>query len=264
MSEGAKMSERDNVPQGAVSWLDLWTSDVEGSRSFYSELFGWEAWEPSAEFGGYWMFARAGQPVAGGMGDMGDTPADNTWKIYVACDDINVSVAAAEALGAQVFAPVAQVGDLGIQAVLADATGATMGLWQPLSFKGFSTTDEHGAPCWFELYARDYHAAVNFYTSVFGLAANVMMDTDEFRYSTLMVGEHEVAGVFDASSRLGEGERSHWVVYWQVDDVSAATQRVAQLGGSVIDGPADSPYGSIATVADPSGAVFKLRQAPSN
>jgi len=35
------MSQREDVPQGAVSWLDLWTSDVEGSRRFYNELFVW-------------------------------------------------------------------------------------------------------------------------------------------------------------------------------------------------------------------------------
>ena len=51
-------------------WADLWTSDVERSRAFYAELFGWEALPPSPEFGGYFMFARDGVPVAGGMGPM--------------------------------------------------------------------------------------------------------------------------------------------------------------------------------------------------
>jgi predicted enzyme related to lactoylglutathione lyase len=40
--------------------MDLWTSDVEGSRQFYSDLFGWFAAEPSEEFAGYWMFLREG------------------------------------------------------------------------------------------------------------------------------------------------------------------------------------------------------------
>jgi len=258
------MSERENVPQGAVSWLDLWTSDVEASRAFYCDLFGWDAGEPSPEFGGYWMFMRHGVPVAGGMGDMGDMLADNTWKIYLASDDIDDTVAKGAAHGAQVFAPPMPVADLGIQTVLADATGATLGVWQPLNFKGFTAMDEHGAPCWFELFARDYDAAIDFYTSVFGVEAKVMSDAGEFRYTTLAVDDHDVAGVFDASARLGQGESSHWVVYWQVDDIASATQRVTQLGGTVIDGPGDSPYGPIATVADPTGSVFKLRAAPTS
>ena len=257
------MSERVSVPQGAVSWLDLWTSDVEGSRRFYSDLFGWEAQEASEEFGGYWMFSRAGVPIAGGMGDMGDLKADNTWKIYVATDDINDMVTKGEGLGAQFFMPPMPVADMGVQTVFTDATGAALGAWQPLSFKGFTTMDEHGSPCWFELNARDFDAAVNFYTTVFGVGTKVMADSDDFRYTTLMVDDHEVAGVLDASGRLGEGVPSHWVIYWQVDDIVSATQRVTELGGAVLEGPVDSPFGQIATVADPSGAVFKLRSSPT-
>ena len=93
------MTTRDSAPIGSPCWADLWTSDVEGSRTFYGELFGWEAQEPSPEFGGYFMFTRNGVPVAGGMGDMGDMPANNTWKIYLATDDIAKTVEAAEADG---------------------------------------------------------------------------------------------------------------------------------------------------------------------
>ena len=52
------MPTRDIAPIGSPCWVDLWTSDVEGSRRFYRDLFGWEAEEPSAEFGGYFMFTR--------------------------------------------------------------------------------------------------------------------------------------------------------------------------------------------------------------
>jgi uncharacterized protein len=81
---GAAMTNRPVAPTGAPCWVDLWTSDVEGSRHFYSELFGWQAGEPSSDHGGYFMFTRAGTPVAGAMGGMGDTPADDTWKPFFA------------------------------------------------------------------------------------------------------------------------------------------------------------------------------------
>ena len=41
------MPTRDRAPIGSPCWADLWTSDVEGSRRFYGELFGWEASAPS-------------------------------------------------------------------------------------------------------------------------------------------------------------------------------------------------------------------------
>jgi predicted enzyme related to lactoylglutathione lyase len=137
------MSERGSVTQGAPCWIDLWTSDVQASRRFYGELFGWEAQEPSEEFGGYFMFTRQGVPVAGGMGDMGDMPANNTWKIYLSTLDINDTVSRGEELGASFVFPPMPVGDMGIQTVFTDATGATLGAWQPLSFSGFTTWEEH-------------------------------------------------------------------------------------------------------------------------
>ena len=99
------MTTREKAPIGSPCWTDLWTSDVAGSARFYGELFGWEAQEPSPEFGGYFMFTRDGVPVAGGMGDMGEMKADNTWKIYLASDDIAKTLELAEAGGAEILGP---------------------------------------------------------------------------------------------------------------------------------------------------------------
>ncbi len=118
------MTIRHSAPPGAPCWADLWTSDVEGSRRFYSELFGWEALEPSPDFGGYWMFDRDGSPTAGGMGPMGDTPPSNTWKPYFCTPDIGATLKAAEAAGATSLGGAMPVADLGVQAVLSDPAGA--------------------------------------------------------------------------------------------------------------------------------------------
>jgi uncharacterized protein len=255
------MPTRDSAPMGSPCWADLWTSDVEGSRKFYAELFGWEAQEPSPEFGGYFMFTRSGAPTAGGMGDMGDMRADNTWKIYLATDDIAKTVEVAEANGAQIVAPVMPVADLGIQAVLIDPTGAHLGAWQPGTFPGFTVLNEHGAPSWFELHTRDYRAAVDFYRSVFRWDTNTVGDNDEFRYTTMRDprGEGELAGIMDATAFLPEGVSAHWSVYWEVDDADATAAKCKALGGSVAMDPKSTPYGRVATVKDPAGAEFKLR-----
>src|ERR1700730_12169251 len=91
------MTTRDSAPTGAPCWVDLFTSDVEGSRRFYGELFGWEAGEPSPEFGGYFMFNRNGVPTAGCMGAMDGVTARDLWTIYLATDDITGTLKAAEA-----------------------------------------------------------------------------------------------------------------------------------------------------------------------
>jgi uncharacterized protein len=255
------MPTRDSAPVGAPCWADLFSSDVEGSRRFYSELFGWEPQEPSAEFGGYFTFTRDGVEIAGCMGDMGDIPATNTWNVYLATDDINKTVEATAAENGQVVAPPMDVADLGTQAMLNDPTGAHLGAWQAATFPGFTVIGEPGAPSWFELSTRDYTAALDFYRSVFGWDTAVVADNDEMRYSVMRdhQGEGEWAGIMDAAGFLGEGVPSHWSVYWEVEDVDAAIGKVKALGGSVVMDAEDTPYGRLATVTDPAGAEFKLR-----
>ena len=260
------MSTRSSAPLGSPCWTDLWTSDIEGSRAFYSQLFGWEAQSPNPEFGGYFIFTRDNVDVAGGMGDMGpDMPANDTWKVYLATDDITKTVEAAEAAGAQILSPAMPVADIGVQAVLIDPTGAHLGAWEARTFPGFTVLNEHGTPSWFELHTRDYDRALEFYRSVFHWTTEVVGDDDQFRYSTIQdpEGDEPLAGIMDASGFLPEGAAPYWSVYWEVDDIDASLTQLRTLGGSVVTAAEDTPYGRIATVADPAGAVFRLRTGPA-
>jgi predicted enzyme related to lactoylglutathione lyase len=210
------------------------------------------------------MFTRDGVPTAGAMGPMGDMPADDRWKVYLASDDAVKTVSAAEAQGAHVTAPVGAVADLGTQAVLVDPTGAQIGVWQPGAFPGFTVLSEHGAPGWFELLTRDHAAAVAFYRTVFHWETDAVSDTEEFRYTTMRdpSGEGELAGIMDAKGFLPADVLSHWSVYWQVDDAAASVAKVKALGGAVVIDARDTPYGLLAEVADPAGARFNLRTPP--
>lgn len=254
------MTTRESAPVGAPCWADLWTSDVEGSRRFYSQLFGWEALEPSPDFGGYWMFEREGAPTAGGMGSMGDVVADDSWKPYFCTDDIDSALKSAEGAGAVVLGGAMPVADLGVQAVLADPTGAKFGLWQPGTFAGFRVLAEPGAPSWFELHTSDHARAVAFYQELFGYEIARTADTDEFRYFTFRVrgSDEDLGGMMDSSRWLPQGAE-HWAIYWLVEDAQSAADRVKALGGSVRQGPDDTPYGILTVAADPAGAEFKLQ-----
>jgi predicted enzyme related to lactoylglutathione lyase len=257
------MSTRDHFPLGAPCWADLWTSDVEGSRAFYSEVFGWEAQESDPQFGGYFMFHRDGVPAAGAMGDMGeDMKATDTWKIYLNTDDIAKTLAAATTAGAELLAPSMPVADLGTQGILLDPTGAHLGAWEPGTFPGFTVLGEHGTPSWFELFTRDFDAALEFYRSVFHWEIESVGDSAEFRYSVVKNPDAagELAGIMDAGAFLPEGVPAYWSVYWEVDDPEATIDTITKLGGSVVAAFEDTPYGRLATVTDPAGAQFKLRK----
>jgi predicted enzyme related to lactoylglutathione lyase len=150
------------------------------------------------------------------------------------------------------------VADLGSMAVITDAGGAAIGLWQPGTHKGTGILAEPGAPAWFELHTRDYGPSVQFYKDVFGWDTHTMSDTPEFRYTTFGEGEAALAGIMDSTGFLPEGVPAHWALYLRVDDTDTAAKTVVDLGGAVIMPAEDTPYGRIAMVSDPTGAHFRL------
>jgi predicted enzyme related to lactoylglutathione lyase len=245
-------------PIGAPCWVDLMTSDTERSRAFYSELFGWTAEDPNAEFGGYFNFTKDGVLVAGCMASQPDAGMPDVWSVYLATDDARKTVDAAAGEGGQVMVAAMDVADLGTMAVVGDPGGAVIGVWQPGRHQGFGISGQPGTPSWFELHTRDYDAALDFYRNVFRWDTHAISDTPEFRYTTLRDGESWLAGVMDASGFLPDGVPAHWSVYFGVDDTDAALAKIVDLGGSIVMPAEDTPYGRLAAAADPTGARFKL------
>ena len=70
-------------------------------------------------------------------------------------------------------------------------------------------------------------------------------------------------GVMDAADFLPDGVPASWSVYFGVADTDVALSEIVALGGEVLMGAEETPYGRLATAADPTGAVFKL-VAPSS
>jgi hypothetical protein len=236
--------------------VDLASSDVERSRAFYTELFGWESTEPTAEFGGYSNFTKDGVLVAGLAGQMDEAP--NVWTVYLAVEDAEATAEAITKHGGTVVAPPMPVGDLGSMAFLADAGGAHVGIWQPGLHKGIGVLAEDGTPAWFELHTRAYKESVEFYREVFGWDTFTAAEGPELNYTTLGEGEAGLAGVMDASAFLPEGVPSTWNVYFQAADVDATVAKAVQLGATVTQGPDDTPYGRLVVLTDPTGASFRL------
>jgi len=257
------MPTPDLAIPGVPCWTDLMTSDPDASAAFYGELFGWTVMDPGPDYGGYKQLHLDGQPVGGMMGQDGSSGMPDAWSVYLATDDIKRTVADATAAGAQVFVEPMAVHALGSMAVMSGPDGAAIGAWQPDEFPGFGVAYETNAPAWFELHTRDYDKALGFYRDVFKWNTKVESDEPDFKYTTLIKGETQYAGVMDASAWLPEGVPAHWSVYFSVEDADAALAKIGKLGGSTIMGAEDTPYGRLATAADPTGAIFKLQQPTS-
>jgi predicted enzyme related to lactoylglutathione lyase len=100
-----------------------------------------------------------------------------------------------------------------------------------------------------------------FYQAVFGFETEAVVSAD-FDYQTLHLRGRPVAALHGVGHALPRDRGPHWMTYFQVADTDAATARVAELGGHVLQSPREASSGRLATVADPEGAVFTIVRPP--
>ncbi len=254
---------KPDIAPGDPCWIDLMTSDPEKSREFYARLFGW-TYETGDEekYGGYVTAFVEGAPVAGMMKNDGESGYPDVWTTYLRVEDISTTAEAVVAAGGQVLMPPMEVPEQGHMAMFSDAGGAAFGAWQFGGHTGFQLKGEPGAPFWHELHTRKYAPAVTFYQDAFGWDTAVMSDSEDFRYTTLGSGGHARAGIMDASFYLPDGVPSNWQIYFGVANADAVVETAKSFGAKVIHPAEDSPFGRMATLTDPTGAVFKIAQRP--
>ena len=244
---------------GTPTWTDLTTPDAEAARNFYHEIFGWDYDIGGPEYGGYATARLGHQPVAGITAPMQGAPAQPAaWTLYFASDNAVADEAKAKALGAQVLFPAMEVGPMGSMQMSADPTGAPFGLWQAGVHIGWQVAEVPGSPAWHELYAPDAKKARDFYTQLLGATVDAMPGGME--YYVLKHGDKMLAGIMKSDPAWGMPAR--WVTYFAVANVDETAAKVKALGGKQMGGIDDSPFGRLAALADPQGAIFKVVEPP--
>jgi predicted enzyme related to lactoylglutathione lyase len=252
------MSERDGYPQGAPSWTDLATSDVEAGRAFYADLFGWE-WDvnPDPQFGGYSQAMLRGRRVAALAGRMDDNQPV-AWTTYLAADDADKVAAAVTEHGGSVLFPVTDIGDFGRMTLATDPTGAVFGVWQSGSHTGAQLVNEPGTVVWHELVTPDLDRATAFYSATLGVGWGDMDTGDPaMPYKLLQVSGRTAGGAMSIMPGMGAGP-PHWTVYFEVRDAAATAARAKERGGQALTDVIETPQGPMVTLADPQGGVFAV------
>ncbi len=118
---------------GFFGWYQLNTRDPQAAENFYSEMLAWTVRSADmGSFGTYWTFHRNGNMEAGMMQMPSDAKATSHWLPYVAVSDIQSAVEQTAALGGKVWVPPTHIPEpgSGTFAVIADPTGASLGLYQ--------------------------------------------------------------------------------------------------------------------------------------
>jgi hypothetical protein len=110
--------------------VELNTTDPAKAKSFYGQLFNWTMEDMPMGPEMVYTVIRPEEGTGGGMMQNPIAGAPSTWLAYVNVDDVKASTAKAKALGAQVMRDVTEVPGMGWFSIIADPTGAPLGLWQ--------------------------------------------------------------------------------------------------------------------------------------
>jgi predicted enzyme related to lactoylglutathione lyase len=244
---------------GTPCWVDLSTTDIDGARMFYAQLFGWAAEVvPAPEAGGYTFFRRNGKQV-GAAGPAQSEGQPSAWMTYFATDDADAIAERVAGHGGMVLAAPFDVMESGRMAVFADPSGAIWAAWQAGQHQGAELINVPGSLTWNELLTRDITGGKEFYQHVLGVTTRDVA-SDGGEYTLLQVGPANVAGMMGFTPEMSVDIPSHWAVYFAVEDADATVARAVELGATVLMPPIDSPAGRFAMLTDPQGATFSIIQ----
>jgi predicted enzyme related to lactoylglutathione lyase len=249
--------------EGKWVWFDLLTHDADAADRFYSELFGWEvAAAVDGEGNPFLDISLRGRPIAA-MVELDEREQDMSrarWIPYMSVADVDASVTLVEGRGGEVLAEPQDLADRGRIAVVRDPQGAVFGLLASATGDPPDVDAVPGGFLWNELWTPDVQTSVDFYHALAGYRHVVVDFPTGGDYDVLQAEERPRAGVVPIPF---EEVRPNWLPYVLVNDPLAVVARVEELGGAVLLPPHEElRSGSVAIIADPSGAAITIQKWP--
>ena len=252
-------------PSGFV-WYELFTTDLDAAKAFYSAVVGWTVHDSGMGGPRYEIFGSSGIDVGGMMSwtSVGESHP-TSWMAHIHTSDIDAEAAAVEADGGGILRPPSEIPGVGRFSVVHDPQGAGYMLFQP---NGTETPPRLSPPAagsvgWHELGTTDWEKAWDFYAGHYGWKKDMAVDMGPFgTYQTFRAGDGG-GGMMNVPPETRPPDfRPGWLYYFVVESINAAADRVTQNGGVITHGPAQVPGGGwIVQATDPQGGRFALTAA---
>jgi predicted enzyme related to lactoylglutathione lyase len=256
----AGMSFADEPLIGKAVWHDLVTEDPAAAERFYEGMFGWTFQKAAGGGRHAYSVARSGDVWVAGIVSV-EPLADNAtlsrWLPYLSVEDVDRAVETTVTEGGKVAATARDV-PLGRVAAIVDPEGAVIGLARSNigDPDDATTATAPGRVIWNELLSNDVAAAAEFYGRVVGFDVRTIARSG---------GEYTLLG-HNGKDRVGLLSNPApdwdpvWLTYFGVKDAVAAAARAEELGGQIlVPVSADVREGTMAVVADPTGALLVLQ-----
>ena len=244
---------------GEFVWYELLTFDHAAAKAFYDAVVGWDIETKTNNAMGYRMIrTRSGK--AGGVmevtAQMREQGIQPTWFGYIAAEDADATIAAAQELGAKVMGSF-NVPKIGRLAMLADPQGIPFYVMAASGMEGGAfSPDTRGHCAWNELTTTDLEAAKSFYPALFGWTLGDVMPMGEMGDYQFIERDGAMIG---AMMKAGPQQRPGWNFCFRTDSVDRGLDAIKAGGGTVTFGPAEVRGGGrVVQAFDPEGAAFMI------
>lgn len=244
---------------GQVIWHDLATRDLEGSRDFYGQLFGWEFEQIGFGPRKYTVIKHDGAVIGGMFRFEAGENANSTgeWLVNLSTPNLDVAVEAVERAGGRIIEPARDYPDRGRAAFVSDDQDALFVLTQSATGDPPGSVVPLGGWLWNELWTHDHDRARAFYTTVFGYGFESPPGPRARAYSILTQAGEPKAGMLELPT---VEVRPHWLPFVRVLDVAATVTLAQALQANVLLAPDPNIRdGKIALLQGPTGEPFVVQ-----
>jgi uncharacterized protein len=152
-----------------LAWMDLISTDIERSLAYYGNLFGWTAERLPIDHGEDYRIVKSGNVIVAGAEQVAaERNLLPVWTVMVEADDARALIDAAVCAGAVESFVLAPMLELGRIAMLRDPWGATLGVWEPGTFRPSDSPLSSGSLIGATLTCPDPPGARDYHHGVFG------------------------------------------------------------------------------------------------
>lgn len=247
---------------GKIVWYDLLTDDVEAAKRFYGGMFGWtfEAVDENRRVA-YTLIKNNGKPIGGIIYFPGDDRTNESqWLSYLSVPNVNQATDYTKQAGGVVHREPFDLPNRGRVSVVRDPQGAAMVYVRSSGGDPADVEPTVHEWLWTELFTDDLEKAAGFYEKLLGFKVEAFDTGVQVPYYVLRTDDKARAGMLKIP---WDNVEPAWLPYIRVSDTPALVAKVEGLGGQVLFAPREEARGgTVAIVADPSGAAVALQKWP--